>query len=201
LIRGRVISVISGIRWGSTIIITLGTKRGSLNRNILGSDLDTLACSGVFVLENPFRKKYYINFSKNILSYLSTIISDIKLGQFEDKELQRDYPQIKVKLLEVRPDIETVPYWQEYYSSKGWESYEAGAKKALPRRAKVVLASLDKSRVEVRLYNRRNDYEVVGVFDNIYRAEEFAAQCYGESNPFCYRVFAANFLTRNELRK
>lgn len=157
--------------------------------------------SGVFCLENSAKKRVYINFSKNMLGYVSRVFEELQSNRFPLKDMVRDLDNLEFKILESRDDIETMDYWIEHYQSQGWTVYNANSKRPLPRTPRVIIADLNKSLVEARLYNRRGDYEVVGVFNNVPEANSFMESCYGDNNPHKLRVFAANFLTRKELSK
>jgi hypothetical protein len=158
-----------------------------------------LSCSGVFCLENPVNKRVYLNFSKNKMGYIARVLEELETQVTPYKQMIFDKKKLRVRILEVREDIETLDYWVTQYQNEGWEIYNAKAKRPLPRVPKVMISSMDKTRVEARLYNKRKEYEVVGIFDNLPEAETFLETCYGDNNPHKLRVIAANFLTRKEL--
>lgn len=150
-------------------------------------------------MENSQDKRVYINFSKNMMGYVARVLEELENNTFQYKQMKLDLSRLEVKVLEMRDNIETLDYWVNQYQEAGWEVYNSTAKRPLPRAPKAVLADLDKSRVEARLYNKRGDYEVVGVFKNLPEANSFLESCYGDNNPYKLRVIAANFLTRKEL--
>ena len=168
----------------------------------MGIDIKNLirfSSSGVFCFENSQDKRVYINFSSNMMGYVARVLKEIGDNTFQYRNMTHDVVKLEVKVLEVRDDIETLDYWVSQYQEQGWEIYNAQAKRPLPRAPRVMISSLDKSTVEARLYNRRGDFEVVGVFKNIPEANSFLETCYGDNNPYKLRVIAANFLTRKEL--
>jgi hypothetical protein len=168
------------------------------------NNLDRLSVGGVFRIYNPVSRWVYLNTSKNILFFVSKLMMDIKEGTFSYKQMEEDYPLLKMEILEVGDNIEThkehLQYWVDRHLEDGWELYNA-RKKPEARTPKVVLLP-EKGVIEVRLLNRRRDYKVVGVFSKISDAEMFVEECYKpELNKYNYTVFAANSLTRERVHR
>jgi len=168
------------------------------------SSLDKLCVSGIFSLHNHKTKKIYIGHSSNILGYVSKMLYDIKACEFQYKDMEKDVGELKLQILEEQSNIETckehLNYWKGYYRDFGWEFYNAGAKKPLEvRKPRVVVIMGVTPLAEVRLYNKRNEYKVVGVFTNIMEAKKFMREYYGDSNPYKYTIYSTNFLTRKRV--
>jgi hypothetical protein len=179
------------------------SKRDSSPFNDFGL-LGKLSRSGLFIIYNPNEKRVYINYSQNVLSFISNIMKQLKEGSWQFKTMIEDSSKLRIEVLEGGVDIETskehLLYWFERFSREGWEIYNSGASSPKIKRTRVVIVDLFEKVIEVRLYNRRNEFDTVGVFNSIPEAEEFVKECYNSPcNELNFRVFANNFRTRKLL--
>jgi hypothetical protein len=156
--------------------------------------------SGIYCLINESKKRVYISYSKDIITSLSRIVRDIRSKNVIYKQLIKDVRGLEFLLLEdiniydSEIDVCTkLDYFITLYKQLGYELYNDKYKL---QKFKVSLeVDLNDNLVYVKLVNKRYKKIVVGVFDKMYDAEEFATLF--ETMDIIKPIYSINNLTKS----
>lgn len=155
--------------------------------------------SVVYALVHEGNKKVYISYSKNVVTSLARLLEDVKDKKSIYKHLIDDAPKLEFKVLDYinttddSLDISLkLDYNIELYKQLGYTLYNDKYKL---KKLKVSI-EVDESinRIFVRLKSQdRHKSIVVGVFDKMWDAQEFA--CCFDSMSIVVPVYATNELS------
>ena len=142
-------------------------------------DLPDSAIAG-FVNE-PDRKVYLL-YSTSLMDALVRNVRQLKDGSHSCKELVVDRDKLEFKVIETisSDDVDLrLPYlnWTEELQRRGYSMY----RNYTPIRLYAKMAySKNLKQIEVRIYNKRYEWFVVGVFNTAKEADEWMRQTYPE---------------------
>lgn len=137
-----------------------------------------LSESGIGCLINEVDKKVYIFYSECLMDALVRNVRQIKSNGHKNKDLVSHKGKLSYFTIEY-----TEPknlklryiYWVEKYKSMGYSMYRNYTPIRLYAKAAY---SKDLKSIEVRIYNKRYEWFVVGVFNTAKEADEWMAQTY-----------------------
>lgn len=139
--------------------------------------------SGIAAFVNDLDKKVYLFYSESLMEALMRNLKDMKLNRHSCKALVKDMNILKFKVIETIPSCKAsdlkLSYmnWTEEYKRMGYSMYRNYTPIKLYARAAY---SKDLKHIEVRIYNKRYEWFVVGVFDTAKEADEWMTQTYPE---------------------
>lgn len=152
------------------------TTEGGMNINLLLE----LTESGIGCLINEIDKKVYIFYSECLLDALVRNVRQIKDNAHKNKNLVSDKGKLNYFTMEITTPKELklrYNYWVEKYGKLGYSMY----RNYTPIRLYAKTAySKNLKNIEVRIYNRRYEWFVVGVFNTAKEADEWMTQTYPE---------------------
>lgn len=139
-------------------------------------DLPDSAIAGFF---NETDRKVYLLYSEALLDALVRNVRQIKNGSHTCKELADDKNKLEFKVIETTNDDLRLKYlnWTEELKRQGYSMYRNYT--PINLYAKTAYSKNLKS-IEVRIYNKRYEWFVVGVFNTAKEADEWMAQTYPE---------------------
>ena len=146
-------------------------------------DLNTLLDlpdSGIAGFFNEDDRKVYLFYSEALLDALVRNVRQLKDGSHTCKELVSDKGKLEFRIIETQYSNLKHEYmrWSEEYKRKGYELYR---KDYIPIRLYAKMAySKNLKNIEVRIYNKRYEWFVVGVFSSAKEATEWMKQTYPE---------------------
>lgn len=157
--------------------------------------------SAIFALYNRKTNRVHLTLAKNFVKHLSTISMGMQDGTFKHKQMVRDKDDLEVVVLETLPphELETLRihmhYWYLYCRDLGMKFYTKKCHIIFRPRTRIGLDYNGNTVVFVELVTRRNNAEVVAVFEKMYEAEEYIRDyLVGE---FIVPVYATNELTKS----
>lgn len=139
-------------------------------------DLPDSAIAGFF---NEDDRKVYVIYSHSILDALMRNVRHLKDGSHSCKELVADKNKLQFRIIETTTDNLKLKYlnWTEELKRQGYSMYRNYT--PINLYAKTAYSKNLKS-IEVRIYNKRYEWFVVGVFNTAKEADEWMAQTYPE---------------------
>lgn len=166
----------------------------------LFSTMYKLPRSGIYGLVNHKSRMVYISYSKDICTSISRLLRDIHSKNCIYKHMIKDASKLQFVKLEDINNYETITdirikidYFTEKYKQEGYSLYN----KLKPQKLKVRLDVVE-DRVHVKLVSAYGFKMVVGVFEKMYEAEEFATVFDGMD--IVKPVYAINELTKNYIK-
>lgn len=159
--------------------------------------------SGIYSLVNEKDKRVYISHSKDICTSISRLLRDIHSKNIVYKQMIKDAPKLQFNKLEninnydTLVDIHTkLDYFIQGYKQRGYSLYNTKHKYLQLKVSIEVGEDLDV--VYVKLISSLHKKIVVGVFEKMYEAEEFATLF--ETMDVVKPVYAINELTRKYIK-
>lgn len=156
-----------------------------------------LSRSGIYALIDKRSRYVYICYSHDVIQSLSRNISQIASRTHRYKQLVRSRKRLDFVYLEnihyedSRIDIASkVHYWIEYYKNLEYTVLNKVKIKQYKVRTDITTDKI----IHVKLISRSYKELVVGVFDNMIEANEFA-KLYKQMN-FITPIYSTNALTR-----
>jgi hypothetical protein len=136
--------------------------------------------SGIGCLINETDKKVYIFYSECLLDALVRNVRQLKDNTHKNKDLVADINKLRYFTIETTTSKDLkirYNYWVEKYDKLGYSMY----RNYIPIRLYAKMAySRDLKSIEVRIYNKRYEWFVVGVFTTAKEADEWMTQTYPE---------------------
>lgn len=158
------------------------------------SNLVELNQPGVFALVHVRTKSMYISYSNNILKSVSEHLSHAKKGTHVNSNLNKQYKNLRLYIIEICDYSNCkyqCAYWYKYYKDQGYNLYN----KRKPVQYRVAIEiDIRTYKVLVQLVNKRKERIVLGVFDKVQEAEQFALLV--QSQEVIRPLYATNELTR-----
>lgn len=158
--------------------------------------------SGIYCLINHKKKMLYIAYSKDICTSLSRIVKDIKDKNIIYKQMIKDVKKLEFEYLEDINNCDTtldihlkLGFYIDKYKHLGYTLYN-NRYKHLQLKVSII-PSNDLKFVHVTLVSKTYKRIVVGVFESIYEAQEFATVF--DNMDLVKPIYAINDLTRNYL--
>lgn len=155
--------------------------------------------SVIYALICEENMKVYISYSKNVVTSLGRLLSDLQDKKSIYKHLIEDAPKLKFKVLDSiniddRIDIAVkIDHQVTLYKQLGYSLYNDKYK--LQKFKVAIEVDDDLSRIFVKLKSdNRTKSVVVGVFDKMWDAEEFA--CCFDSMDIIKPVYATNEMSK-----
>lgn len=155
---------------------------------------------GIYCLINHRNKRVYLKYSQNICMSLSRVLADIRSKNTIYKQLIKDVKKLQFLYLEdinINEDDLSLHLKLDFYVQKymdlGYSLYNNKHKLARFKVAIEVTEDLKSVHVVLTSRNRKKRI-VVGVFDKMYDAEEFAASF--DAMDVIRPIYAVNELSR-----
>ena len=135
--------------------------------------------SGIAGFFNETDRKVYLVYSEALMDALMRNLRQLKDGTHSCKNLIADKGKLEFKVIETNCSNLKHDYmkWSEEYKRLGYTLY----RNFTPIRLYAKMAySKDLRSIEVRIYNKRYEWFVVGVFSTAKEADEWMKQTYPE---------------------
>jgi len=151
---------------------------------------------GILALENSRNKRVLLVRSSDVLTTLSRILKECKSRNKKYRQLNKDYRQIEIKLVDTNNDRLAYAKHLAQYQSQGYTFYSSY--KAVQYSIKTDIDYL--GHVIVKLVSKAYYEVIIGYFDSIEEADNFVLRNYPNRESITEIKYADNEKSKRMLR-